>query len=268
VDKRGFNSQGFASGQAVNLRSYIQYLMYRGTDYAFEEDESGSGTFTMDLESSAYSGGHTGDGGKANAGSLLLYSERTGGSRPVWGTDINVQCHNLNNFCNGIEVDMVNQSAGIDSGGTMNGEIIIASSSGGVNTNTLGTGLVIQGSGGLWKFGETIESYTTSGLNLIPNAGRNSDVSVVPPADDTALEFIGRNHANTSNVWTIDDSGNSVFASVGAQVLAAGTRATIPVHTPSSSSEACIAGTITFDSNYLYTCVATNTWRRVATSSF
>ncbi|GAJ30024.1 hypothetical protein [Acidomonas methanolica] len=38
--------------------------------------------------------------------------------------------------------------------------------------------------------------------------------------------------------------------------------------TPSSSSAACTAGQFTDDANYHYVCVATNTWKRVALSSF
>ena len=38
--------------------------------------------------------------------------------------------------------------------------------------------------------------------------------------------------------------------------------------TPASSLAACVQGQIEFDAAYLYTCVATNTWRRVASSSF
>ncbi|WP_298752982.1 hypothetical protein [uncultured Arcobacter sp.] len=35
-------------------------------------------------------------------------------------------------------------------------------------------------------------------------------------------------------------------------------------HTPSSASDTGITGTIAWDSNYIYICIATNTWKRVA----
>jgi hypothetical protein len=38
--------------------------------------------------------------------------------------------------------------------------------------------------------------------------------------------------------------------------------------TPASSSEACLKGEIAWDGSYLYICVATNTWKRTALSSF
>ena len=38
--------------------------------------------------------------------------------------------------------------------------------------------------------------------------------------------------------------------------------------TPASSTAACTAGTFTDDANYHYVCVATNTWKRVALTTF
>ena len=42
----------------------------------------------------------------------------------------------------------------------------------------------------------------------------------------------------------------------------------IPNHTPSSASDTGIAGQICYDANYIYVCIATNTWKRVAISSW
>jgi hypothetical protein len=40
------------------------------------------------------------------------------------------------------------------------------------------------------------------------------------------------------------------------------------LHTPASSSEPCTTGQIADDANHHYVCTATNTWKRVALSSF
>lgn len=40
------------------------------------------------------------------------------------------------------------------------------------------------------------------------------------------------------------------------------------LHTPATSSEACVAGQFTDDANYHYVCTAPNTWKRVALSTF
>jgi hypothetical protein len=38
--------------------------------------------------------------------------------------------------------------------------------------------------------------------------------------------------------------------------------------TPARSSAACAPPQMMYDANYIYTCVATNTWRRVASAAF
>ena len=42
----------------------------------------------------------------------------------------------------------------------------------------------------------------------------------------------------------------------------------IPTGTPSSASDAGVAGTIQWDANFIYVCVATNTWKRVAIATW
>ncbi len=42
----------------------------------------------------------------------------------------------------------------------------------------------------------------------------------------------------------------------------------IPQATPASSSARGVAGSLTYDANFLYGCVATNQWKRIAWSSF
>lgn len=42
----------------------------------------------------------------------------------------------------------------------------------------------------------------------------------------------------------------------------------MPNGTPASSSATGVAGTIVWDSNYIYVCVAANTWKRAAIASW
>jgi len=39
-------------------------------------------------------------------------------------------------------------------------------------------------------------------------------------------------------------------------------------YTPSTASESCTKGNITYDNNYIYVCVATNTWKRAGLNSW
>lgn len=69
--------------------------------------------------------------------------------------------------------------------------------------------------------------------------------------------------SQTANILEILNSEGSVltaFDSVG--------RPVIPTHTPASASASGVAGTITWDSSYIYICTATNTWKRVAISTW
>lgn len=69
--------------------------------------------------------------------------------------------------------------------------------------------------------------------------------------------------ATINLTWALADS-----IAIGTGVTVQGTALRLTQATPASGSAACTAGTITFDSAFIYTCTATNTWRRAATSSF
>lgn len=67
----------------------------------------------------------------------------------------------------------------------------------------------------------------------------------------------GMFNVGTANQFWVDGNGG---------VSATAYHATL--RTPASSSEACSAGDFADDANFHYVCVATNTWKRVALSSF
>jgi hypothetical protein len=54
----------------------------------------------------------------------------------------------------------------------------------------------------------------------------------------------------------------------GGLVKVAANGLVLPTRTPSSATDTGTAGTITWDSSYIYVCTATNTWRRVAISTW
>lgn len=71
-------------------------------------------------------------------------------------------------------------------------------------------------------------------------------------------------NAQTAEALTVRDSGNIPLFSVnaGGQIRIANPK------TPSSSSDTCAVGTIAWDANNVYVCVAENMWRRSQLSSF
>ena len=58
------------------------------------------------------------------------------------------------------------------------------------------------------------------------------------------------------------------MAAITAANVTLGARPIIPTHTPSSATAAGTAGEIAWDANYVYICVASNTWKRVAIATW
>jgi len=79
-------------------------------------------------------------------------------------------------------------------------------------------------------------------------------------------------YSGGTSLMTLDNSGNATFAgtvtAAGGSVLAGGYLRIYQGYTPSSSSETATAGTITWDTNYIYVATAANTWKRAALSTW
>ncbi len=88
---------------------------------------------------------------------------------------------------------------------------------------------------------------------------------------------------NSITFTTAPTSGLDFFAVLAGDALNAGTpgdgtvttaklasnlEVNLATSTPASASATGVAGRITWDSNYIYICVATNTWKRVAISTW
>lgn len=65
----------------------------------------------------------------------------------------------------------------------------------------------------------------------------------------------------SGNVWGNNSVTTTVSGAHGSFIMPT-------FGTPVNSSASCVQGQIELDSSYIYTCVARNTWRRVATSAF
>ena len=58
------------------------------------------------------------------------------------------------------------------------------------------------------------------------------------------------------------------MAAITAANVTLGSRPILPTHTPASATAAGTAGEVAWDANYIYVCTATNTWKRVAISTW
>lgn len=72
----------------------------------------------------------------------------------------------------------------------------------------------------------------------------------------------------TSNHKTSVISNNTTVAEFTTTGLAVTGDISVSTKTPASATAAGIAGTITWDANYIYVCVTTNTWKRVAIATW
>ena len=106
----------------------------------------------------------------------------------------------------------------------------------------------------------------------------NGSIDVGNLANSSAAAYIDLNGFGTSqnNVRLINDANGQLTINTvtggNLQINANGISTTGSFHlhlsTPASSSALCAAGQIGADTNYVYVCVAANTWKRSALSSF
>jgi len=114
--------------------------------------------------------------------------------------------------------------------------------------------------------GVTTGPITAASLNVSGSAtlagggavGNGQSVTFYPKATGVGAPGLTASGADTMAISTND--GGASYLQVGAVIET--------LATPSSSASPCVAGQFTDDANYHYVCVATNTWKRVALSSF
>jgi len=162
---------------------------------------------------------------------------------------------------------------------------------------SLGTGILIQNSSptATWQYALQYTKngqglFSVDGLGNIVGASLylgditlngdpvNGSVDVGNTANSTATPYIDLNGFGTSqnNVRMINDANGQLTINTvtggSLQVNETGVYTAGSFHvnlaTPASSSAPCVAGQIGADANYVYVCVAANTWKRSALSSF
>jgi hypothetical protein len=126
--------------------------------------------------------------------------------------------------------------------------------------------------------GNIASSGTSSFSNIDANGGAVDGV-VIGANSAAAGTFTNLTASGTSTLTTVDiNAGDIDGTNIGAATPGAGTfsaLATTSDHvridtpqTPASSSASGTTGEIAWDTSYIYVCVATNTWKRVALSTF
>ena len=82
----------------------------------------------------------------------------------------------------------------------------------------------------------------------------------------TGLTVAGTTELGTTTI----DGNTTIYEALSVQGIINATVSSIRIknQTPASATATGTTGTIVYDSNYIYVCVATNTWKRVAISTW
>ena len=103
------------------------------------------------------------------------------------------------------------------------------------------------------------QAYDISVQPLIETDSTRLEFSVQRGSgSDSDLIYSGRNGAGV-RTFTVDGDGNIIAASLSVSTLGAA---------PASASASGVTGTIIYTSDFIYTCIASNTWKRVAIATW
>jgi hypothetical protein len=108
---------------------------------------------------------------------------------------------------------------------------------------------------GTQYFGGTTTSATDYSHSIVNSSGN----LLIKPRIDATAAITFQNAAGSGNILTINTSVPGV--EVGGTLI-------ITTATPSSASDTGTTGQIAWDASYIYICTATNTWKRVAISTW
>ena len=141
-------------------------------------------------------------------------------------------------------------------------------------------------------FIESAEAVSVSAADITLYHHRGSTVSGQDADVLSSIKFQGNNDASTPEQilfgvveasivdasdttedgkldFKVQSAGTlTSMAAITAANVTLGSRPILPTHTPASATAAGTAGEVAWDANYIYICTATNTWKRVAISTW
>jgi hypothetical protein len=179
-----------------------------------------------------------------------------------------------------------NTDAGFYSTATGNTTLHVAGFSGGsqsadnlkVSLNGISEWLAVKASGQVACYATTASNNTSSGA-LVVSGGVGVAKSINAGESGSTHNFTGGDGGSGSTIFAIKDNAgaNKVLVSgVGAVAIDGSLSITTSsnafrittAQTPASASATGTSGTICWDTSYIYVCTATNTWKRVAISTW
>lgn len=225
-DQRFYNGTGFALNGNPDFHFYHQYLVNAKGLQSWETlpGTLNSGPWGLDIEAVAdgtlpQPAAH--DGVIGNVGGLIIFAQRNGGNRALWGQNINVQYSNFNNVVNGLEIDLGNNSGADDPGDGSAG--IALQLIGGTNTSMRsGVGLLIgnvasqTNSGFITAIG--VNAYKNLGINLASSSTKLADISIALPDADPTKTAISVSSSTIANAqFHVFDDGSVIAQNIRGQ---------------------------------------------------
>jgi len=118
----------------------------------------------------------------------------------------------------------------------------------------------------LTKATDTTKVSSETNSNIAINLSECGDWTVGDEIKVTAT-YDGKTGSSTHTTAS-GDNGRWNAGSIAISTGGAATGVQTSSHTPSSASDTGTAGQINYDTNYIYVCIATNTWKRAGISTW
>jgi len=130
-----------------------------------------------------------------------------------------------------------------------------------------GTGIATNASTGVPSIAAGVWSVLTRLTAALGGTGIDTSASTGVPSIAAGVWSVLTRLTAALGGTGIDTSASTGVPRVAAGVWSVG-NLVAPTAPPATSTSAGVAGTITWDANWLYVCIATNSWKRIALTSF
>lgn len=203
VSATGLSTTTFQVPITASNQSFISDSGIGGAPCTF----CGKNVFSINVNAA---GGATTNGSNASINNMALEITRDPSStRQSTPLVLGVTC-NLDgvpaHYCEGLEIDTANHAAFDDTGlAGVALNIVNIGKRWGIGIRLTDVGATPSNG---WMYGMVASNYHVNGIQLSSgDTTSNSDIAIIPPADDHRMEIQGLNAANNFQVWGIDDSG-------------------------------------------------------------
>jgi len=154
---------------------------------------------------------------------------------------------------------MVKVPSSTASTSTSSGALVVSGGVGVAGNVCMGGDLSIQADKGIYQKQGNVHKWTSDGAST---GTARADIY----ADSSGVLFFRTNGA--TEALSLNASQTAQFAGAVVANAASGAFRITNSQTPASAAATGTAGTIAWDSSYIYVCTATNTWKRVAISTW